>query len=81
MIVGFPGTLFYVCINRHPGPVEYIFLEVPNCRKAMTSEASLLDNFCYAMRKMPEMEERPKELKGEIFDLLFNSADLAHDKI
>ena len=36
-----------------PIPVEYIFLEVPNCRKAMTSEASLLDNFCYAMRKRP----------------------------
>ena len=59
-----------------PIPVEYIFLEVPNCSKAMTSEASLLDNFCYAMRKMPEMEERPKELKGEIFDLLFNSAEI-----
>ena len=59
-----------------PIPVEYIFLEVPNCRKAMTSEASLLDNFCYAMRNMPEMEERPKELKGEIFDLLFNSAEI-----
>ena len=59
-----------------PIPVEYIFLEVPNCRKAMTSEASLLDNFCYALRKMPEMEERPKELKGEIFDLLFNSAEI-----
>jgi len=59
-----------------PIPVEYIFLEVPNCRKAMTSEASLLDNFCYAMRKMPEMEERPKELKGEIFDLLFSSAEI-----
>lgn len=59
-----------------PIPVEYIFLEVPNCRKAMTSEASLLDNFCYALKNMPEMEERPRELKGEIFDLLFNSAEI-----
>ena len=59
-----------------PIPVEYIFLEVPNCRKAMTSEASLLDNFCYALKNMPEMEERPQELKGEIFDLLFNSAEI-----
>lgn len=59
-----------------PIPVEYLFLEIPNCRKAMTSEASLLDNFCYAMRNMPEMEERPKELKGEIFELLFNSAEI-----
>ena len=59
-----------------PIPVEYLFLEVPNCRKAMTSEASLLDNFCYALKNMPEMEERPQELKGEIFDLLFNSAEI-----
>jgi len=59
-----------------PIPVEYLFLEVPNCRKAMTSEASLLDNFCYALKNMPEMEERPRELKGEIFDLLFNSAEI-----
>ena len=57
-------------------PVEYIFLEIPNCSKAMTKEASLLDNFCYALKNMPEMEERPKELKGEIFDLLFNSAEI-----
>ena len=42
----------------------------------MTKEASLLDNFCYALKNMPEMEERPKELKGEIFDLLFNSAEI-----
>lgn len=25
---------------------------------------------------MPEMEERPKELKGKIFDLLFSSAEI-----
>lgn len=36
------------------------------------SEASLLDNFCYAMKNMPEMEERPQELKG-FSDLLTNS--------
>ena len=59
-----------------PVPVEYIFLEIPNCSKAMKKAASLLDNFCYALKNMPEMEERPKELKGEIFDLLFNSAEI-----
>ena len=81
-VVNFPlhegsdRVLYRYRLKELPIPVEYIFLEVPNCRKAMTSEASLLDNFCYAMRKMPEMEERPKELKGEIFDLLFNSAEI-----
>ena len=35
-----------------------------------------MDNFCYALKNMPEMEKRPQELKGEIFDLLFNSAEI-----
>lgn len=59
-----------------PVPVEYLFLEVPNCSKALTEKASLLDNLCYALRNMPQMDCQPEELKGEIFDLLFNSAEI-----
>lgn len=57
-------------------PVDYLFLEVPNCSKALTHEASLLDNLCYALKNMPEMDCQPDNLKGEIFDLLFNSAEI-----
>lgn len=57
-------------------PVEYLFLEVPNCSKALTHDASLLDNLCYALKNMPEMDCQPDNLQGEIFDLLFNSAEI-----
>ena len=57
--------------------IQYIFLELPNCRKALTPEASLLENFCYTLRNMADWEERPAELNEEIFDLLFNSVEIA----
>ncbi len=57
--------------------LEYIFLEVPNCTKTMTPQATVLDNFCYVLRNISEMERRPEGLEGEIFDLLFNSAELS----
>ena len=56
--------------------IEYIFLELPNCTKARTPQASVLDNFCYALRNLSEMEEQPAEFEGEVFDLLFNSAEI-----
>lgn len=56
--------------------VHYIFLELPNCRKARTAEATLLDNFCYALHNMQFLDEKPREFRQEIFDLLFESADI-----
>ena len=58
--------------------IQYLFLELPNCRKAMTPEASLLDNFCYTLRNMPTWEERPAGLDTEIFNLLFDSVEIAN---
>lgn len=57
--------------------LEYIFLEVPNCSRAMTKEATQLDNLCYVLRNISQMDSRPEGLEGEIFDLLFNSAELS----
>ncbi len=56
--------------------LEYIFLELPNCTKALTPTASRLDNLCYALRNISKMEEQPVEFEGEVFDLLFNSAEI-----
>ena len=58
--------------------IEYIFLEVPNCAKAFTPEASLLDNLCYVLGHISGMEERPEGAEGEIFDLLFKSAEIVN---
>jgi predicted transposase/invertase (TIGR01784 family) len=57
--------------------VQYLFLELPNCKRACTSEASVLDNFCYALHNIGHMKERPAGLEGEIFDLLFKSAEIS----
>jgi len=46
-------------------------------KKAMTEKATLLDNFCYAMRQMQFLDRRPPELKAEIFELLFESANIS----
>ena len=56
--------------------LQYLFLELPNCTKAMTPEATVLDNFCYALHNISRLPSRPEGLDGEIFDLLFKSADL-----
>lgn len=57
--------------------IEYLFLEVPNCINAMTPKATVLDNLCYALQNMPNMSSRPESFKGEIFELLFNSAEIS----
>lgn len=57
--------------------LQFLFLELPNSEsKALTPVASILDNFCYALRNLSSLKSRPAGLDGEIFDLLFNSAEI-----
>ena len=59
--------------------IQYVFLELPNAlKRALTPQASILDNICFALHEMEHLTERPAELKQEIFKLLFNSAELAN---
>lgn len=57
--------------------LNFIFLELPNCKKALSPDASLLDNFCYSLHNLQFLPERPFELRQEIFELLFECADIA----
>ena len=57
--------------------LQYLFLELPNCSRALTPEASVLDNFCYALHNMRNLPERPEGFGQEIFRLLFDSAEIA----
>jgi len=59
------------------GSLHFVFLELTNCRKALTPEATLLDNFCYAFHNMEHLTDRPEELKEEIFKRLFKTAEIA----
>ena len=57
--------------------LQFLFLELPNSTKAMTPKATVLENFCYVLHNISKMQSRPEGLKGEMFDLLFKSADLS----
>jgi len=63
--------------ERMTGAMQYIFLELPNCGRALTPEATVLDNFCFSLHNMQFLEERPGELQQEIFELLFDAANIA----
>ena len=56
--------------------LHYIFLEVPKCK--FTLKSSLIENVGWALYTLPTLKERPKGLEGEIFDLLFSSANLSN---
>ena len=56
--------------------LHYIFLEVPKCR--LTKESSLIEKFGYALDRLPSLDSKPVSLEGEIFDLLFSSANLSN---
>lgn len=54
--------------------LHYIFLEVDKCRA--DAKASLIEKVGYALYHFPTLERKPEGFDGEIFDLLFSSADL-----
>lgn len=56
--------------------LHYIFLEVPKCK--LTPESSLIEKVGWALYTLPMLKEKPKGLDGEIFDLLFTSANLSN---
>ena len=56
--------------------LHYIFLEVPKCK--LTPESSLIEKVGWALYTLPMLKERPEGLEGEIFDLLFSSANLSN---
>ena len=57
--------------------VQYIFLELTNCHRALTPEATVLENFCYVLHNIENLPGRPDGLENEIFRLLFDSAEIA----
>ena len=57
--------------------IQYIFLELTNCHRALTPEATVLENFCYVLHNIENLPDRPIGLENEIFRLLFDSAEIA----
>ena len=56
--------------------IQYIFLELPNCR-VISPDSTVLEKFCYALHNMENLPDRPEGFEGELFRLLFESAEIA----
>ena len=56
--------------------IQYIFLELPNCR-VISPESTVLEKFCYALHNMENLPGKPEGFEGELFRLLFDSAEIA----
>jgi predicted transposase/invertase (TIGR01784 family) len=54
----------------------FITIELPKFRKTIKELKNELEVWLYCFCNLPEMEERPAEIKGEVFDLLFEITDM-----
>ena len=57
--------------------IQFLFLEMPNCRRARTPQATVLENFCYSLLNLPSFDSQPEEFRDELLNLLFKSAEIA----
>ena len=56
--------------------LQFIFLELTNCR-TLTPESTVLEKVCYALHNMENLPGRPEGFEGELFRLVFESAEIA----
>ena len=56
--------------------VGYTFLELPKVR-TISAQSTNLEKLCYALHNMTVLRSRPPEMAAEIFELLFDSAEIA----
>lgn len=43
----------------------FVFLELPNCSRALTPAGTTLDKFCFALHNMWRLQEKPAGMEGE----------------
>ncbi len=70
----------YELIEKNSGEpmtdrLKFIFLELPNVQ-SITEDSSDLAKLCYALHNMTTLKSRPQVMQAEIFELLFNSAEI-----
>ena len=56
--------------------IGYTFLELPKVR-TISDQSTNLEKLCYALHNMTILRSRPSEMAAEIFELLFDSAEIA----
>jgi len=57
--------------------LTFIYLEMPNFTKTEEELETNYDKWLYALKNLPDLEDRPAKLKERIFKRLFEAAELA----
>ncbi|KXX67007.1 Rpn family recombination-promoting nuclease/putative transposase [Flammeovirga sp. SJP92] len=57
--------------------LTFTYLAMPNFNKNLSELETRFDKWLYVIKNLPKLDERPKELKGKIFDAFFETAEVA----
>ncbi|MEI7695327.1 MAG: PD-(D/E)XK nuclease family transposase, partial [Chlorobium sp.] len=79
---------YYTCswkvklLDRSTGQVFYnkltfIYLELPKFRKSVDELVTDFDKWCYLLRHLPELTDRPQRLQEKVFSKVFEIAEIA----
>lgn len=57
--------------------LTFIYLELPKFRKRVDELVIDFDKWCYLLRNLPELTDRPKRLQEKVFSKVFEIAEIA----
>ncbi|NME72894.1 Rpn family recombination-promoting nuclease/putative transposase [Flammeovirga aprica] len=57
--------------------LTFTYLAMPNFNKGLPELETKFDKWLYVIKNLTKLDERPKELKGKIFDAFFETAEVA----
>ena len=72
----------YVCLMREStktifsNKLKFAFIELPKFRKTEEELETHFDKWLYILKNLPNLKNRPKSVKGEIFDKVFELVDM-----
>ena len=69
-------------VDRSTGQVFYnkltfIYLELPKFHKSVDELVTDFDKWCYLLRHLPELTDRPQRLQEKVFSKVFEIAEIA----
>ncbi|MDR0799455.1 MAG: Rpn family recombination-promoting nuclease/putative transposase [Dysgonamonadaceae bacterium] len=60
--------------EKYSNKLNLIFIELPKFQKMLHELATNFERWLYCLKNLPELESQPEEVKGAIFDELFQEA-------
>ena len=70
LLDGSTGQVFY---NK----LTFIYLELPKFRQSVDELVTDFDKWCYLLRQLPELTDRPQRLQEKVFSKVFEIAEIA----